>query len=323
MKVFQKNKNINLGYIIELLNEMIANPSKIWNEKEINKFLKMKQFYDYSLDDFYKGEKKTVEVIEREGAEDKNGVYNVSLDIEVPIILNKNEVEFIYNMLKEPKMKRLIDPELIEKIENKLEKTSYLEYQDKYIRKHIQGYQSPQENLWNQFRDITKAIIEKKKILYSNKTKNGEYKNQIASPYRFFFSVRRNKLQVILKPTQEERVVLVNFDNLFNVKILEEEAENSITNLLEKRKKLMEIRIKDEKNFLERCFMLFSHLEKEAKYDEVNNVHFMNVTYYDFNEQELMKDLLSLGQGVVVLQPESLRNKMLEEIKAAYSNTRE
>jgi predicted DNA-binding transcriptional regulator YafY len=41
----------------------------------------------------------------------------------------------------------------------------------------------------------------------------------------------------------------------------------------------------------------------------------MEIDYYTFDEEELFRNILSLGPMAVVLKPESLRQRMIETLK--------
>ena len=306
-----------MRYIVGLINEMINNPKKQWTDKEIKKYFEDKTMIDFDFENFYYPERKGEEVI----VQNKEKLFLPTVKEKVPIRPSENEVEFLYNMLKEPMITRLLSKDLqnklCEKIENRRKRMEkYLHYGENYVRKNIQEHNS-EKAMQELFSVIIEAITKKKKIQYSNKSRGVEYRNKIATPYRFFYSVRRNKLQLIVKPEKEERTVLINCDTMFQVTVTEQEADTNTERLLEQRKKILEVKVRDEKNFLERCFMLFSHLEKEARYDEEKNEHYIKITYYDFNDTELIRDILSLGSGIVVLKPEDIREKIIEEIKSA------
>lgn len=53
--------------------------------------------------------------------------------------------------------------------------------------------------------------------------------------------------------------------------------------------------IPKSKNAHERAFMMFSHLEKTAIYNDEDETYTINIKYYHFDEGDIIKDILSLG----------------------------
>ena len=70
--------------------------------------------------------------------------------------------------------------------------------------------------------------------------------------------------------------------------------------------------IEDNKNTLDRCFNLFSAYDKRYYYDDNNLI--LNIYYHDFDEAEIVRDILSLGKSVIVLEPKKIRDKVVNRI---------
>ena len=73
------------------------------------------------------------------------------------------------------------------------------------------------------------------------------------------------------------------------------------------------LKIEDNKNTLDRCFNLFSAYDKRYYYDDNNNL-ILNIYYHDFDEAEIVRDILSLGKSVIVLEPKKVRDKVVSRI---------
>ena len=72
------------------------------------------------------------------------------------------------------------------------------------------------------------------------------------------------------------------------------------------------LKIEDNKNTLDRCFNLFSAYDKRYYYDDNNLI--LNIYYHDFDEAEIVRDILSLGKSVIVLEPKKIRDKVVNRI---------
>lgn len=123
----------------------------------------------------------------------------------------------------------------------------------------------------------------------------------------------------------EERVgferypILANIECLNEIKILEEniglgiEGRDLIAN--KKSDETLVLKISDKYTSVERCFRLFSNYEKEAYFDEMENVHFVKVYYYTFDEAIIIKNISSLCDAVEVISPINVREKVIKRIR--------
>lgn len=81
--------------------------------------------------------------------------------------------------------------------------------------------------------------------------------------------------------------------------------------------------IRNRRNAVERSFALFASYDKSSRYLKDDDTYRLTVKYYDFEENELLEKILSLGAAVTVLAPENLRQKIihrLREIRNLYAD---
>ena len=69
---------------------------------------------------------------------------------------------------------------------------------------------------------------------------------------------------------------------------------------------------------IERCFRIFSYYERKAVYNREDEKYRLEIMYNSFDEAEVIRNILSLGSSVVVLEPSTLQRKVRDRIiKAA------
>ena len=73
------------------------------------------------------------------------------------------------------------------------------------------------------------------------------------------------------------------------------------------------LRLKATRNCVERCFSLFSTYDKSARMEDEKH-YLLTVSYYDFDEEDIVKRIKSLGCAAVVLSPPHIRHAMLEQL---------
>ncbi|MCT4685792.1 hypothetical protein [Vallitalea sp.] len=76
----------------------------------------------------------------------------------------------------------------------------------------------------------------------------------------------------------------------------------------------IEIILNNERNGFERVFVHLSNYERNSEYDEETNTCRVKIYYYDFDESELLIQLLSYGPILKVVGPEGFKRKLVDRI---------
>lgn len=333
MELFQENKNLLFQATVDLINDMVEQNKK-YSEKEVRDYLagiidgdcakEVRGSLEDKINDLLYGRINEEEYGMNSSPIQKNGdsCYEPKVKKEIPYIPSKMERYVLAELAQDPIAKKLLSDGTLEK-----------------IYKHVDGETAPERYLYKNQRDsrrqyeeqcglnytirmLMKAMIEEKMIKYDNQTRNGLLEGKIGTPYKFVYSSRLNRIQLIIKPEGEERGVLVNVWGLRNIQILDIKADKELKQWFEKQKSEFTLKIvnkeeqtKEKKvNVVERCFSLFSHLDKEAVYNEKEDTHTIKIRYYNFDEEDIVRDILSMGSDVVVLEPQKLREKIIANI---------
>ncbi len=78
------------------------------------------------------------------------------------------------------------------------------------------------------------------------------------------------------------------------------------------------VKIRDERNALERFMLHFAHFEKQA--EKLNKKHYLvKIKYAHDDEPEMVIRILSFGPMIEVLEPESFKNLIIEKLKKQQS----
>ncbi|EHL19065.1 hypothetical protein HMPREF9628_00299 [Peptoanaerobacter stomatis] len=355
MELFNKMQNVHYRVLYKMINDIIAYDSIKENNKNIMiDMLRNRQSYEPD----FEFEKELLEIEESESKnyekekheypyiklfkKDKNNKYSLTVDSSMPIILSKLELQWLKMMLLDDRIYSHLDDELINKLKYKLEKIDFDVDSDFWIKKNVDDYNADKDEsfrLKGVIELIKKCISEKKYIVYDSKTgKGNEYKDKIAFPYRIEYSVRNQSYKLISliydDKYNENRIIKISLKNITIVKVIDDkvckyaeyidkikEYIPKINEFYEKKKHIndpIELEIIDEKNTLDRCFHIFSYHDKQAYYDSKNNIHNLKIFYYDFDKEEIIKDILSLGSCVIVKKPEEIKNTVIERIKKSY-----
>ena len=92
------------------------------------------------------------------------------------------------------------------------------------------------------------------------------------------------------------------------------------TQYYEKHQKSVTLCLKRKTNAIERCFSMFFPFDKKAVVsDEELSQYLLTIYYYDFDEDDIINRILSLGSAVTVLEPEAMKQKIISRLKASLS----
>ena len=137
-----------------------------------------------------------------------------------------------------------------------------------------------------------------------------------AAPCRLEYDAEENRCRAIVWLVDEGRAVKMNFSRIEEIRALEEpvprDVEEKFRAFLAARRRSLTLRLNLKNNAAERAFCLFAPYDKEASFDEESGVYTLTVFYYDFDEQEMIEQILSLGSAAVVLSPEKMRQAVIE-----------
>lgn len=255
-----------------------------------------------------------------------DGCFEPAINEPVPVMLTKIEMRYLKTLLHDSGFCNLLEKKLCKKLNDNLSKVESFKWQKNCV---LQGVKNYADNLSDyemaeKIKIIIKAIVEEKSLFYTNRAKDGtEYVNKTGIPYRILYSPRTGIFQLIIVSDKKDRPILLNIQNMtcLKVGVICKGIHKLVAELIEQKKKQDEplvLEVKDIFGSVERCFSLFSYYHKEAYYDETARKHILKIHYYDFDKSELIRDILSLGDAVLVRSPEGIRKQVIDRIKKAY-----
>lgn len=238
----------------------------------------------------------------------------------LPILLTKMEKEYIKTMLNDSLFCALLGEKLANKLSNNLNNTTSLNFKDNIIFKDEQIFDDTPSLIEN-IKLITYAIINDKNIDFNNNTNTKVYENKNKKIYRILYSPINTFWQVLTHDDNNERVILCNISSMSNIKINDNNDNVVDTKILIKNKKSktpLKLELKEIHSSLERTFRTFSDYETIAYHK--NGIHFLEIYYYEFDKQQIISNILSLGDAVVVDSNSPLYEDICNEIKQIILN---
>ena len=167
----------------------------------------------------------------------------------------------------------------------------------------------------------------KKGIVYDNVLKGKyEYIDKHAFPIRIEYSFINDVFRVSVYDTTEQRFVKMNLSTLKNIRLSEKihtGIEAEYQNFIQENTKIIELDVEAIDHVIERCFRIFSYYDRRACYDKEEKKYKLSISYLKQDENEIIRDILSLGSYAVVIAPKRIQKEIyrrLLETKKLYEN---
>lgn len=298
MTFFNEKKNLFFNITLKLLGSSKASYTK----QEINEAFQESGFIDYNYDfvSALIGERNTKFTNITLFAENEKK-YSSIISSKMPIILSNLEKEWLVDMLQDSNISSFISETLICKLENmfQINHVSRTEPNDKITK-------------------ILEALRNNKMIICNNKTQYGDlYANTELVPCKLEYSLRQKTFWLIGLIPKEDHMVKISIDRMTIIELRDNNLSIDLNSKFEDQREPSPIvlEIKDEKGALERALHSFSSYKKDGIYSKERNVHIIKIFYYRFDEYELIKDIISLGRYVKVIEPVAIKQQIINTLK--------
>ncbi|ADL53081.1 WYL domain-containing protein [Clostridium cellulovorans] len=245
-------------------------------------------------------------------------------DLPLAVRFSKVEKQWLKVMLKEKTARNLLGDTLVSKLQEELEDVQAI---DSDVIEKTNRLWDDEENDFRLLREVFFTVIEgilnNSPIRYTSVDKNGnEYKDKVAIPIRVEYSLRDENFRLSVHSIDEDRPIMLLLKNVKTIALepnikVSKSREEIIRNLKDTRysKEPIVLELIDEKMAMERCFMGLSSYERSTR-NLGDNKYEVKVFYYTFDEDEVIRKILSLGPYVTVKSPECVRNKIIDILKS-------
>ena len=167
------------------------------------------------------------------------------------------------------------------------------------------------EGYRRRFRTVLSALREKRALRITAVNRQGRAQSRVVTPLRLEYSEKDDKFRLIAMGFHGLRTV--NLGRTVSCRICEggpaPQGQEPERNLEE-----MVLRIRNERNTLERCLLHFAHFEKRVERQSEGEYR-LYLRYDREDESEIVIRALSFGPTVEVLAPAELRRQICERIQ--------
>ena len=160
-------------------------------------------------------------------------------------------------------------------------------------------------------------------LVYNNFTNNGIIRG-VCKPYKIMYSSRTCQYQLVAiakkndKDNSSARIILMNINKLHDLKFTDDSylCSQSPEKFLQQKRMKQPIKLRifpiHGHNDIERAFLLFSNYEKNGWYNSETGIYHLEIIGYDFEMNEIIEKILSLGPAIEVIEPKNLREQIIK-----------
>ena len=174
----------------------------------------------------------------------------------------------------------------------------------------------------NIFRTILEAITKRHPLFVAYESRKGNALTREVLPCRFQYSPKDDKFRLLcvsLSHCRPKQFHVMNAARILACHIsknpVPRDFDWDIRPFQRQAEKPVQIRIRNERNALERCMLRFANYEKQTVYEAESDTWLCSIYYDPADETELLIDLLSFGPVIRILGPESFLSEVRRRVK--------
>ncbi len=169
---------------------------------------------------------------------------------------------------------------------------------------------------------IADAICDNSAIVYDNiRPGKYEFRDRVVFPVKIEFSVLNDQFRICAYDVEQFRFIKMNLETMQNVRpsdqTTDEDLQQEYKIFIKENSKLVKLDVDPVGHVIERCFRIFSYYDRKARFDKEDNKYRLEVTYLKADENEVIKDILSMGSSVTVTEPRQMQKEVYRRIIAA------
>lgn len=328
MELFLEGKNKNYTLILELMNSLYYGSRKTISRKELCDMVEkygVSSEFNLAQSLMNENEPYNLYLLDKHA----NGEFCLREESGIPIQPYRIEKQWLKHILKNRKLRLFLEEDTVFKLEALLEDCGDIVPEGAlFVNRPCVQLQAVDEHASRNFRLLVKAILEDKGIEYSYMTKGGERLcNCRGIPYKLEYSMKEDCFYLISYSTIDNRPIKSLLHSFEEIRIVDpEEKEYKTPEEIQKsidEKKAPEpiiLRLKDTNHALERAMFQFSCFERQLDYDKAADVYYLALAYYEFEKEEVLSRIFSLGRHVVVTSPPAIREEIINRLKKLDNN---
>lgn len=221
---------------------------------------------------------------------------------------------WLKTMLLDPRADFLLAPELRARLRDRLDSTPALPA-DIWERVQNVGDSIPTAML----RTVWQAVTTGHCLYIESRARDGASYAQTIAPVRLEYDMAANRYHIIAYLEAESRAIKISLSRVTSVRLLAEpvpaDTAGRFEAFLDSRRRSATIRILPRYNAPDRALTMLASYDRHGTYDAATGEYTLTLDYYDFDEPDLIGQIMSLGAAAIVLGPAELRAQVIARLR--------
>lgn len=255
-----------------------------------------------------------------------DGKYYPVLPDNVPIRVNQIEASASKSMIENCNAKHFLSQETIDKLRKSIKgipqiwDINHIEIKNQYLF----GVSESASSYEKELSIIAQAISEHRAITYDNILPGKyEFRDAQVYPIRIEYSFLNDLFRINAYSEDDDRFIKINLASMSNIRLADEQIEDlekEYKEYIQLNTKKIELDVDPIEHVIERCFRIFSFYDRQARFDKEDNKYKLTISYLKADENEVLRDIMSLGSYVVVMEPRRIQKEIYKRLVAARDN---
>lgn len=258
----------------------------------------------------------------------ENGYARPTISAHVPHPTTPTELVWLKTMLLDPRADYLLSTELKEKLLARLDSVEPLPAD---IWEMVQRTGDDIASITQALASIWRALNAHYQLRLDYTGRTGKPHTDPLEPLRLEYDITGSRYNLIAYSRERSRAIKARVSSIRDIEELPEcpngaDVEKLYHDFLNDKKHTLVLRIlarQDRFNVSDRAFTLLAPYDHGGSYDEGNGEYTLEISYYDFDREDLLRRILSLGANAIVESPTDMRDEIIARLKArltAYQN---
>lgn len=178
-------------------------------------------------------------------------------------------------------------------------------------------------------RTVWQAVTRGRCLYIESRARTGVSYEQTIVPIRLEYDMAANRYHIIAYLAAEHRAIKISLSRVTTVRLVDEpvpaNSAERFAEFIESRRRTATIRILPRYNAPDRALTMLASYDRHGTYDEATGEYTLTLDYYDFDEPDLIGQIMSLGAAAIVLGSPELREQVIARLRrrvAALSSPR-
>ena len=323
MELFNKLRNQRLEWVQELVQELNAELDGI-SLNDLRKYLRLQGEDDLSFVDELLPGKGQLSLFQHPTP---SGEYLPLLEEQIPVRPQDVEIEWLNWILSDPRIDWFLDPNIKEKLLNILPSDHRVLTERLYDRPFHNSKRRISAVERSHVRTIFAAIDQSRPIMMNYKTNAGDLLvDKKTAPVKLEYDPQMDSLYLLHITLDDTQLHKAKLSRISSLTVLDEMFDRTqimriFHKALTRRERTVQLRITFGRSGLERTFYALAPFAKEAVPED--GYYSVTVKYYSFDEERLLRKLLSLGPVCTVVSPHRLRERVVHIARESLERYRE